>query len=56
MRRRWRSCAPQGVRTVVIHADQAPGSAWAAWATRPIAGLGLRRERRGPLVIYHLDG
>jgi len=46
----------QGVHTVVIHADQAPGSAWASWATRPIAGLGLRRERRGPLVIYHLDG
>ncbi|HVP01478.1 MAG TPA: hypothetical protein VMT10_02825 [Solirubrobacteraceae bacterium] len=46
----------RGVRSVVIHSDTAPGSAWATWASRPIVGLGLRRERRGTLVIYRLDG
>ncbi len=43
-----------GVRTVVIHADRARGSPWAGWARRPVAGLGVRRERRGPLIVYAL--
>jgi hypothetical protein len=43
-----------GVRTVVLHPKFAPGTSWAGAADRPIAGLGLRRERRGAVIVYHL--
>lgn len=43
-----------GVRTVVLHADRAAGTPWAAWPARSPAGSGVRRERRGPLVVYRL--
>ncbi len=46
----------RGVRSVVIHTDAVAGSPWAGWAARPVDGLGVRRDRRGPLVIYRLDG
>ncbi|MEA2448197.1 MAG: hypothetical protein QOG63_129 [Thermoleophilaceae bacterium] len=41
-----------GVRTVVVHTDLAPGTSWHDAAVKPVAGLGLRRERRGALVVY----
>lgn len=43
-----------GVRTVVVHTDR-PGTSAAACAPSPPAtGLGLQRERRGPLLVYRL--
>jgi hypothetical protein len=41
-----------GVRTVVVHTGLAPGTSWEDAAAKPVAGLGLRRERRGALVVY----
>jgi hypothetical protein len=43
-----------GVRSVVIHADRVARTNWVNWRTRPIAGLGITRTIRGPLVIYDL--
>ena len=43
-----------GVRVVVLHPEFAPGTAWAGAEQRPVAGLGLSRERRGRLVVYRL--
>jgi hypothetical protein len=43
-----------GVRTVVLHPRFAPGTSWARAAARPVAGLGLSRERRGPAIVYRL--
>ncbi len=48
-----------GVRTVVVHTDRPdrtlPGVRVACPAPRPTAAeLGVRRERRGPLVVYRL--
>jgi hypothetical protein len=46
-----------GVRTVVVHTDR-PDRSNIDCAERfaPPRGLGLQRERRGPLVIYRLGG
>jgi hypothetical protein len=43
-----------GVRTVVLHPALARGTSWAGAETKPIAGLGLSRERRGDVVVYAL--
>jgi hypothetical protein len=41
-----------GVRTVVVHPSLAPGTSWEGAERKPISGLGLRRERRGAVVVY----
>jgi hypothetical protein len=41
-----------GVRTVVLHRDLARGTTWEQTASRPVARLRLKRERRGELVLY----
>jgi hypothetical protein len=41
-----------GVRSVVLHPDLAPGTAWQDAAERSSAGLGLVRKRRGELIVY----
>ncbi len=43
-----------GVRTVVVHPDLSPGTSWEGGERKPVAGLGLDRERRGPVVVYRL--
>jgi hypothetical protein len=43
-----------GVRTVVLHPGLARGTSWAGAETKPIAGLGLTRQRRGDLFVYAL--
>jgi hypothetical protein len=43
-----------GLRTVVLHADRLAGTPWAAWRSRPVAGLGVRRRVDGNLVVYAL--
>ncbi len=43
-----------GVRTVVLHTDLAPGSPFAGWAGRPLAGLPVRLERRGAVALFAL--
>jgi hypothetical protein len=44
-----------GVRTVVLHPDLAAGTSWATADRKPISGLGLLRERRGDVVVFHLS-
>jgi hypothetical protein len=44
-----------GVRTVVLHPDLAPGTSWAGTERKPIAGLGITRERRGDVVVFHIE-
>lgn len=43
-----------GVRTVVLHPAFARGTSWAGAAARPLAGLGLDRQRRGATIVYRL--
>jgi hypothetical protein len=44
-----------GVRTVILHLRRVPGSPQAHAASRPIAGLGLTRTRRGgDLIVYEI--
>ncbi|MFL5827405.1 MAG: hypothetical protein ACJ76V_12840 [Thermoleophilaceae bacterium] len=43
-----------GVRTVILHPSFVAGTPWAAWRTRPVTGLPLRREERGGVVLYHV--
>jgi hypothetical protein len=44
-----------GVRAVVLHPERAAGTAWAGAERKPLApGLGLTRERRGSVVVFHL--
>ena len=43
-----------GVRTVVVHPQLAPGTSWEGAERRPVAGLGLDRERRGTVFVYRL--
>jgi hypothetical protein len=43
-----------GVRTVVVHPDLSPGTSWEGAGQKPVAGLGLDRERRGSVVVYRL--
>jgi hypothetical protein len=45
-----------GVRVVVLHPGFARGTSWAGAERRPVAGLGLSRERRGAVVVYRLGG
>lgn len=49
-----RALRAAGVRSVILHRDRAPGTAWVGAATKPVRGLGLRIERRGELVIFGL--
>jgi hypothetical protein len=44
-----------GVRSVVLHTDRTSGSPQAGAEMKPVKGLGLAVEHRGPLVIYELD-
>ncbi len=41
-----------GVASVIVHTDRAAGTPQAAVASRPLAGLGIRRRTDGPLLIY----
>jgi hypothetical protein len=43
-----------GIRSVVLHLDRAPGTAWQDVPARSIAGLGITREDEGNLVVYVL--
>jgi hypothetical protein len=43
-----------GIRSVVLHLDRAPGTAWQDVPARSIAGLGITREEEGNLVVYLL--
>jgi hypothetical protein len=44
-----------GVRTVVLHPGLAAGTSWAGAERKPLAaGLGLVRERRGSVVVFHV--
>jgi hypothetical protein len=43
-----------GVRTVVVHPELAPGTSWEGVERKPVAGLGLDRDRRGSVVVYRL--
>ncbi len=45
-----------GVRTVVVHTDRAGAPPAASCPPAPAGGLGLQRERRGPLLVYDLGG
>jgi hypothetical protein len=39
---------------VVLHPNLAPGTSWEGAETKPLAGLGITRERRGDVVVFHL--
>jgi hypothetical protein len=43
-----------GIRSVVLHLDRAPGTAWQDVAARSIAGLGITRQDEGNLAVYVL--
>lgn len=43
-----------GVRTVVLHPDLAAGTAWAGSDSKSVSGLGIVRERRGDVVVFHV--
>ena len=43
-----------GVRTVVLHPSLAAGTAWAGAESKPIAGLGVTRARRGDVVVFQV--
>ena len=45
-----------GVRTVVLHPGDTEGTAWQRWKRRSMAGLPLRREDRGGVVLFHVRG
>ena len=44
----------RGVRTVILHPELAPNTPWAGAAEKSVAGLPLRREVRGGVVLFHL--
>ena len=44
-----------GVRTVILHPDLAAGTPWQGASAKPVAGLPLRLEDRGDVVLYHLE-
>ncbi|MGH2905817.1 MAG: hypothetical protein ACRDKI_03505, partial [Solirubrobacterales bacterium] len=44
-----------GVKSVVLHPYLLRGTRWYDAATKPVAGLGVTRERRGDLVVVRLD-
>jgi hypothetical protein len=43
-----------GVRTVVLHPNLARGTSWEGAERKPLSGLGVTRERRGDVVVFHL--
>ena len=43
-----------GVRTVVLHPELAAGTSWERADRPPASGLGLVRERRGDVVVFHV--
>ena len=43
-----------GVRSVVLHTDRSAASPQAMALARPVEGLGVKVEQRGPLVVYEL--
>jgi hypothetical protein len=45
-----------GVRTVVLHPNLAAGTSWQGAERKPLSGLGVTRERRGDVVVFHLSG
>ncbi|MDI5941844.1 hypothetical protein QLR68_27695, partial [Micromonospora sp. DH15] len=44
-----------GVRTVVVLPAYTAGTPWQGAETRPVDGLGVRREAVGDGYVYHLD-
>lgn len=45
----------RGIRTVVVHRRNAPGTPWEAAFDRPVDGLGIGREDVGGAVLFDLD-
>jgi hypothetical protein len=43
-----------GVRSVVLHPEDAEGSAWEAAASKPTAGLPVEREQVGDAIVFRL--
>jgi hypothetical protein len=43
-----------GVRSVVLHTDLVPGTAWQDAASRSVRGLSITREDRGKLIVYRV--
>jgi hypothetical protein len=43
-----------GVRSILFHPSQAVGTAWEGAAERPIAGLGIERDRAGDVIVFRL--
>jgi hypothetical protein len=43
-----------GVRAVVLHRELATGTSWAGADRKPVSGLGLVRERRGDVIVFHV--
>lgn len=43
-----------GVRSVVLHTRRLEGTPWKSAPRRPVAGLGLTRERRGEVIVYEI--
>ena len=44
-----------GVRSVVLHPEQARDTAWAGAADRPVEGLGIGRRVVGGIVLFDLN-
>jgi hypothetical protein len=44
-----------GVRTVIFHPAMAAGTSWRDTARKPVSGLGITRERRGDVVVFHVN-
>jgi hypothetical protein len=44
----------EGVRSVILHLDRVEGTAQSGAASKPIAGLGLRRSRVGRVLVYEI--
>jgi hypothetical protein len=39
---------------VVLHPNLAAGTSWEGAENKPIAGLGVTRERRGDVVVFQI--
>ena len=53
-RRSIRLLSRVGVRSVILHTNRVAGTPWRDAARRSVAGLGVRRSRRGDLVVYEI--
>jgi hypothetical protein len=53
-KRSAKSLRALGVNSVILHTELLPGTSWEGAERRSVAGLGLRRERRGGIVVFEL--